>query len=295
MTISNLKNYRSKNSIYARKRQVKNLKDCYFYHKMNIPGIGIVGGEWDLRNKESQYLGGVNFKKKRVLEIGTADGFLCFFMEKKGAEVVAYDLSDNQEWDMVPFAQYDYKKQIQVVQKKIRKLNNAFWYAHKAYRSKAKMVYGSVYKIPKQIGLVDISTFGSVLLHLRDPFLAIQKASELTKETIIVTDLMPDHLNFYQGSLLRYYIMSLKKRLGFSIKVSDNSIVPYMTFEPNCKSLSSKDAWWRFSPGIIIRFLGVLGFEKNRVQYDYSSFKYQDGIPRPFFTVVANRTAKIKR
>ena len=58
----------------------------------------------------------------------------------------------------------------------IKRLNNAFWLCHKAYNSKAKVVYGTVYEIPEEIGMVDISTFGSILLHVRDPFLALQNA-----------------------------------------------------------------------------------------------------------------------
>jgi predicted nicotinamide N-methyase len=45
---------------------------------------------------------------KRVLEIGTASGFLCFTMERMGAEMVAYDLSGGQDWDIVPYAGLDY-------------------------------------------------------------------------------------------------------------------------------------------------------------------------------------------
>lgn len=63
---------------------------------MDIPGYGGVEGEWDLRKGVKEYLGNVDFKGKRVLEIGTASGFLCFYMEGQGAEVVAYDLQRNK-------------------------------------------------------------------------------------------------------------------------------------------------------------------------------------------------------
>ena len=80
------------NGIYAQPQNIKNVDGCYFYHTMDIPGYGTVYGEWDLRGRESSYLGNVRFKGKSVLEIGTASGHLCFYMEKQGAEVVAYDL-----------------------------------------------------------------------------------------------------------------------------------------------------------------------------------------------------------
>lgn len=85
--------------VYALPRTVTDLNDCYFYHTMDVPGVGRVTGEWDLRAGVREYLGGVSFAGKRVVEIGPASGFLSFFMEREGAEVVGFDLSDAQAWD----------------------------------------------------------------------------------------------------------------------------------------------------------------------------------------------------
>src|SRR5262249_24602710 len=134
------------------------------------------------------YLGGVDFRGKRVLEIGTASGFLCFHMESRGAEVVAYDLPVDQAWDVVPFAQYDHEQHRQEACAHNRRVDKAYWLAHAALKSQACKVYGSVYAIPEEIGPVDVATFGCVLLHLRDPFLALANALRLTRETIIVTE-----------------------------------------------------------------------------------------------------------
>src|SRR2546426_5232006 len=109
-------------SLYASPRAIDDANDCYFYHTMDIPGHGLVRGEWDLRKGVREYLGGVDFKGKRVLELGTASGFLCFHMEKEGAEVVAYDLSEDQSWDVVPFARGDTSKVIAARKAHIRKL-----------------------------------------------------------------------------------------------------------------------------------------------------------------------------
>ena len=160
---------------------------------MDIPGHGHVAGEWDLRTGIREYLGGVDLRGKRVLEMGTANGFVCFHMEAQGAEVVAYDLSEKQDWDFVPYARDDQTAYRSERRDVIRKLNNAFWFAHRALGSRSKMVYGDVYSVPNEIGAVDVVTFGSILLHLRDPFLALETAVRLAKETVIVTDILqPD-------------------------------------------------------------------------------------------------------
>src|SRR5262245_3131908 len=115
---------RMSESIWAEPRHVASVEDCYFYHTMDIPGHGLGHGEWDLRAREASYLGHVELKGKRVLELGTASGHRCFAMERMGAEVVGYDLSDRQEWDIVPFAGVDVREHIARRKEHIRRLNN---------------------------------------------------------------------------------------------------------------------------------------------------------------------------
>jgi hypothetical protein len=94
----------SEQRLYASPPAIENLADCYFYHSTDIPGHGFVRGEWDLRPGIDAYLGHFDFRGKRVLDIGAASGFLSFHMEKRGADVVSYDLSEKGAWDIVPFS-----------------------------------------------------------------------------------------------------------------------------------------------------------------------------------------------
>jgi 2-polyprenyl-3-methyl-5-hydroxy-6-metoxy-1,4-benzoquinol methylase len=77
---------------------------------MSVPNYGEIAGQWDLRGCEHQYLGDVAFAGKRVLEVGTASGHLCFWMERQGADVVAFDLDETKDWDLVPFATQNYER-----------------------------------------------------------------------------------------------------------------------------------------------------------------------------------------
>ena len=90
------------NFSYAAPLTVERPEDCFFYHKINIPGLGDVGEQWDLRSSIDDYLGKFDFRGKRVLDMGTASGFLTFEMEKRGAEVVSFDMVDGTQWDIVP-------------------------------------------------------------------------------------------------------------------------------------------------------------------------------------------------
>lgn len=254
-------------SVYAEPRTVTDLEDCYFYHSMEIPGYGLVEGPWDLRGGVDDYLGGVDLRDKRVLEVGTASGFLCFTMESRGADVVAYDLSDKQSWDVVPYAQYDHESFDSERREHLLKLNNSWWLAHRAFESSAKVVYGTVYEIPEAIGRVEVATFGNVLRHFRDPFLALERASRLTTETVIVTE----------NPSLRYSLPQMAASL----------LKPNMAFLPNFERVQPRESWWHFTPAAIKQMLGILGFEDTTVRYHVQRFAKKR---KPLFTVVGRRT-----
>ncbi len=256
-------------SVYAQPRVIRHLKDCKFYHTVDIPGYGCLKGGIDLRRSARDYLGHVEVRGKRVLEIGTASGFLCFYMERQGAEVIAYDLAEDQSWDMVPFARCDSPRRVAARNAVMRKFRNAFWFCHRAFHSRAKMVYGTAYAVPEAIGPVEITTFGSVLIHLRDPFLALQSALRLTRETVIITNPIVPH---------RRQLQLLGRFVG-----------PYMLFLPRPQACEPLDTWWELTPETVQRFLEVLGFEKTRVTYHTQKLS---GRPQPFYTLVGWRTRR---
>ena len=99
-------------------------------------------GIYDLRNNVNEYLGNVDFKKKSVIELGPASGFLSFFMENQGAKVISVDLSIKDDlWDVVPNCRIDHKKYARDHMKKnIIKVQNSFWYSHKILNSNVKVI-----------------------------------------------------------------------------------------------------------------------------------------------------------
>lgn len=258
---------------------MKKLADCLFYHWMDIPGYGSVEGAWDLRDSVDAYLGGIDLAGKRVLEIGKASGYLTFHMEGRGARVIAHDLSSQDDWDAVPYARRkaptttadgepdpcrDWQEWLKFRQWGIRVINNGFWLAHTAHASQAKVVTSSVYELPLAIGPVDVTTFGSVLLHLRDPFLALQRALRHTRETVVVTDLAPE---------------------------SGPAGAAHALFIPDPTICEPFDTWWRLSPELVQRMLAVLGFEDSKVSL--AEHRHQ-GRGVELFTVVARRTVDME-
>jgi len=249
--------------IYAEPRLVTDLNDCYFYHTIDLPGVGTIKGNWDLRGRLEEYLGHVDFSRRRVLDVGAANGLLSFSMEEHGAEVVSFDLDRNAKWDLVPFAAWtDYEAVRPGNQLVTHRLNNAYWFAHRLLNSRARVVYGSVYDIPVGIGAVDVAVYGCILLHLRDPFLALQNGLRLTRETAIVVE------------PLRAQPVATTE--------------PYVGFLPDPSSLEPKDTWWDLRPEAIVRMLGVLGFGETTVTQHVQLYEGQE---HSLYTVVGRRTS----
>lgn len=273
--------------VYAAPRTVTDIDECFFYHTMDLPQHGVVEGLFDLRGIEGKYLGNVDFSGKRVLEIGTASGCLCYYMESQGAEVVGYDLSEDARWDIVPFAGLDLDRFDENTRSGTRKLNNAWWLTHGLLKSNAKVVYGSVYDVPMEIGAVDISTFCAVLTHFENPFRALVNTLRLTRDKVIVTEVWG---RIGRHSLIPY-LLGLFKR-------------PSMVFLPDArmqnlwgstdelfgdkgKHLDKCMSWWLLTPKLIKAMLGVLGFEKSTVSFHLPKF---NGKKLLAITVVAERT-----
>lgn len=217
---------------YADPIDVQDPNECAFYHRVDLPGIGEVGTQWDLRDVIDDYLGQYDFAGKRVLDVGTASGFLTFSMEQRGAEVVSFDMVSGRQWDIVPFRDNwdDMDQILENAHRTHAQLKNAYWYSHKKLNSKAKVYYGDIYNLPDELGKFDVVVFGMILTHLRDPFRAMYSAGRLSTESIIVTN------------------QNMK---------TDQ---PLASFVPSVENHEAQ-AWWALSDGCVERMIGVLGFE----------------------------------
>ena len=238
---------------YAEPRQVERVEDCFFYHRIDIPGVGVVGEQWDLRPAIDDYLGRCDFRGKRVLDVGTASGYLTFAMEERGAEVVSFDMADGAQWDLVPRIELQPRlgKLYEECRETHRQLQNGYWFTHRRRGSKARVYYGDVYDLPTELGPFDIAVFGMIVSHLRDPFQALYSVSRLVTGSIIVANRM---LAPPTGLLVR-----LKRLLG---KTDPGPIAQFMPARSNDHHM----AWWMFTPQCLQRMLGVLGFDVRRTQ-----------------------------
>jgi hypothetical protein len=217
---------------YAAPLDVDRTDDCFFYHKIDLPGVGEVGGQWDLRSAADDYLGRFDFRGRRVLDVGAASGFLSFEIEKRGGEVVSFDMRDGAQWDVVPHTHLQpHLDEVRANCRAMhRRLQNAYWFSHRRLGSRARAYYGNVYDLPAELGRFDVAFFGMILSHLRDPFQALYSVSRLVSGHLIVTNQL---LDFPEA---------------------------FSRFLPSAEN-GELVTWWSPSQACLTRMLGVLGFQ----------------------------------
>ena len=113
---------------------------------------------------------------KTVIDVGAWDGYMSFWCEERGADVVAVD---SKAWDVSlagtsMFPHHNTHRR-------------GFDLAHKARQSKVRPIVSEVYDLtPDSTGRFDVVLLLGVLYHLRHPLLAIERMSELTTDLLVV-------------------------------------------------------------------------------------------------------------
>ena len=160
-----------------------------------------------------------------------------------------------------------------------RKRRNAFWYAHKAFNSKSKLIICHINNLPDEVEIYDIGIIFSVLLHVRDPYTALLRMCSHIKEKIVITELGGYNMrNTLFNSIPRFF----RKRFS---KQSPS----YMRFLPRAEKIGS--VWWAFNHETVIEMLKLLGFGKAKVTYH--DYRDRDGKKVFQWTIIGERTKPI--
>jgi hypothetical protein len=251
---------------------VEDVAQCDFYHTIDLPTLGTQHGHWDLRASVGDYLGQHDFAGKRVVDVGTASGFLCFEMEKRGAQVIAFDFDGGlvgKQHDVIPY--YDFEERFQLDYDQFFRnllsgldcMKNSFWLSHRLLGSRARVVYGDVYDPPGEstFGEIDCVFFGNILLHLQNPLRALAAFASQARETCIVTEIA-------------------------ATEADDDNPVALLAIDEAHKQ--NFHTWWRFSPGFFRRFLRALGYRGFEVRFHDQTWAIEGRSVR-HFTIVASR------
>lgn len=153
-------------------------KDIGWYHTLELAPGHTTPGMFDLRPYVDRYGLPERMDGLRALDVGTWDGFWAFEMERRGAEVTAIDLDDE--------ADLDYPPRRRPSQFPETPRGAGFHLAREILGSQVERMNRSIYDArPEDLGTFDLVFCGSVLIHLRDQFLALERIADLCRDTFI--------------------------------------------------------------------------------------------------------------
>jgi tRNA (mo5U34)-methyltransferase len=152
-----------------------------WYHTMDIvPGV-VTDGWFDLREHVRHYGLPERMDGMRALDVGTWDGFWAFEMERRGAEVVALDVDHEGEYDWPP--------RRRPAEPRALDRGAGFRIAHELKGSSVERVVCNLYDAtPERLGTFDLVLCGTVLIHLRDQLLALERLAGLCRGRLILAE-----------------------------------------------------------------------------------------------------------
>jgi SAM-dependent methyltransferase len=209
---------------------------CYFYHTITFPDGEIVSGTWDIRGNFSGYIGNYPINGKKILDIGTASGFIAFSAEAAGGIVTALEAASPAEFKRLPVAHtkyFDSRREWQNVTNKVHliPLKNSWWYGWHKFGSNAKLIYAPIEELYDWDDRFDLVFAGAVIEHISDPVTIIGAMARIAREAVIIpfTDV---------------------------IDTEDLLIQPIQGMDPALDYM-----WWRLSRGLYRRIFANVGFD----------------------------------
>jgi len=164
----------------------------FWYHTIEFPGGSRTPGLFDMPRALSRVGMPESLDGKRCLDVGTAEGFWAFEMERRGAsEVVAMDLGEWARVDWPPACASVPQGEMDVIPR--------FKLAHRALASDVEWIAGSVYDLsPETHGKFDFIFLGSLLAHLSDPVRALAAIRSVLEGELLVNDVVSLPLTLLQ-------------------------------------------------------------------------------------------------
>jgi tRNA (mo5U34)-methyltransferase len=169
----------------SRPAELTRVEDVSWYHTLDLGGGVTTRGYVDTRDCPAQ-LPFPELTGKRCLDVGTMNGFWAFELERRGAaSVTTIDVDDLDEVDWPPRqrllgrAGYNPDDRLHAI--------SGFQIAKRALGSEVERRPLNVYDLsPDLVGTFDFVFVGSILLHLRDPILALDRIRSVCRGEAVI-------------------------------------------------------------------------------------------------------------
>ncbi|MCU1427038.1 MAG: hypothetical protein JWL83_1038 [Actinomycetia bacterium] len=155
-----------------------------WYHTIDLLDGSVTPGRFDHRRLVPHYGLPADLRGKTALDVGSGDGFWAFELERLGAEVTSLDVET--------FADVDLPRALHAifVERPVNlSFRRGFEMAHRRRGSRIKLINEPIYDLdPDEVGTFDFVHAGDILLHLRDPALALQRLRTVTAGECLIAD-----------------------------------------------------------------------------------------------------------
>ena len=185
--------------------EVADEDEFYFYHCFKLNDGGTIDGDWDISFDFENYIGNVDLCGKKVLDMGTATGYIAFAAEELGArEVTALDIPSLADEDRVPFRDFEYTLNKEQWATKyasyLERGRKGFWHVWNRKNSKVRVAYCTMEKLLSIDERFDVVIAGALLEHLGDPIKALGACCRLADKTVVIAFTPVD---FDRGEFMR--------------------------------------------------------------------------------------------
>jgi ubiquinone/menaquinone biosynthesis C-methylase UbiE len=197
---------------------VDKIEKTDWYHIFDL-GTFRTHGHYDISKVIHQYKLPLPLNGKHCLDVGTSNGYFAFYMEQQGAEsVTAVDVKD---W--IVEADVSLQHRTKLKQQYPYGLGNShkggFDIMHEYYKSRVKYQTATIYELDKLFSShsFDIVLCSNLLLHLYNPYLALENLFNVAKEKVIIsTNIYIERFSAFRKSR-PILVVSEKSNIWFDI------------------------------------------------------------------------------
>jgi tRNA (mo5U34)-methyltransferase len=218
------------------------LKD--WYHTIDV-GEGLASeGVYDHRPVVDLYGIPTSLEGKTALDVGTADGFWAFEMERRGASrVVGINIGRYGDYDWLPWIRDSLGPRADLSG------HDRFELARDMRGSQVEHEVCNVYDLsPERLGTFDVVFCGSLLLHVQNPLKALTNIRSVTKEMAIIEVIVDSEIEENHPD---------KPWLAFGHREGEEEV------------LGEEAIYWRFSTRGLQRMMEYAGFGSTEPQKSF--------------------------
>jgi 2-polyprenyl-3-methyl-5-hydroxy-6-metoxy-1,4-benzoquinol methylase len=249
-----------------------------WYHVLDFDGGLASLGNFDYRNITEKFGFPARLDGKRALDVGAADGFFSFEMERRGASVLAvdtnkFDGSVNFSPSVAASEHYtkkyiNYHAQLaefpDVFTSAGVPVGHRFLLAKTLKRAAAEYRNGSIYNLDELGEKFDVIFCGALIEHLKNPIEAVEQLrGALKPDGLCVISLS----SVLEAKITSSLVVRLLRRLGFTALPADRGL----TYNGHV----SGGSFFHFFPETFRQLLLASGFRDVRI---HDQFKVRNNV-----------------